>query len=137
MKENDSNLINDEEEEEEKEIEQNPSHIDDISTRRLNEVNQNRSNELLFKVRSKDEVIKVDNCSFINDIKKISTFYFCSCSKEEFYPICEACAKQCHQAHNPTQTIQGIYICKCGESNHQITEENENIFKERKESHGR
>ena len=137
MKENDSNLINDEEEEEEKEIEQNPSHIDDISTRRLNEVNQNRSNELLFKVRSKDEVIKVDNCSFINDIKKISTFYFCSCSKEEFYPICEACAKQCHQAHNPTQTIQGIYICKCGESNHQITEENENIFKERKKSHGR
>ena len=134
MKENDNNLIN-EEEEEEKEIDQNPSHIEDISTKRINEVNQN--NELLFKVPSKDEVIKVDNCSFINDIKKISTFYFCSCSKEEFYPICEACAKQCHQAHNPTQTIQGIYICKCGECNHQITEENENIFKERKKSHGR
>ena len=133
MKENNSNLIN-EEEEEEKEIEHNQSNIDDLSSRRLLE---RRNDPLLFKVPSKEEVIKVDNCSFINEIKKISTFYFCSCSKEEFYPICEACAKQCHQAHNPTQTIQGIYICKCGECNHLITEENENIFKERKKTHGR
>ena len=133
MKENNSNLIN-EDEEEEKEIEHNQSNIDDLSSRRLLE---RRNDPLLFKVPSKEEVIKVDNCSFINEIKKISTFYFCSCSKEEFYPICEACAKQCHQAHNPTQTIQGIYICKCGECNHLITEENENIFKERKKTHGR
>ena len=137
MKENNNNLINDEEEEEEKEIEPNPNNIEDISTRRLEQIEARQNNALLFKVPSKEEVIKVDNCSFINEIKKISTFYFCSCSKEEFYPICEACAKQCHSAHNPTQTIQGIYICKCGECNHQITDENEQIFKERKKSHGR
>ena len=134
MKENNSNLIDDGEEEE-KEIEPNPSNLDDMSSRRINEVNKN--NPLCFKVPSKEEVIKVDNCSFINEVKKISTFYFCSCSKEEFYPICEACANQCHHAHNPTQTIQGIYICKCGECNHLITDENENMFKERKKTHGR
>ena len=134
MKEN-NNLIN-EDEEEEKEVDKIPSQIEDISTRRLHD-SQNIDNELLFKVPSKEEVIKVENCSFINEIKKISTFYFCSCSKEEFYPICEACAQQCHQAHNPTQTIQGIYNCKCGECNHQINEENEEIFKERKKTHGR
>jgi hypothetical protein len=133
MKENNANLINDDEEEE-KELEQNPSNLGDISSQRINEI---RTNALSFKVPSKEEVIKVDNCSFINEVKKISTFYFCSCSKEEFYPICEACAKQCHKAHNPTQTIQGIYICKCGECNHLITNENENIFKERKKTHGR
>ena len=134
MKENDTNLINDEEEEE-KEIHSNPSNLGDISTRRLEQ--QNIDNPLSFKVPSKEEVIKVDNCSFINEVKKISTFYFCSCSKEEFYPICEACANQCHQVHNPTQTIQGIYICKCGECNHQITEENEKFFHERKKTYGR
>ena len=133
MKENNASLIN-EDEEEEKELEQNPSNLGDISSQRINEI---RTNALSFKVPSKEEVIKVDNCSFINEVKKISTFYFCSCSKEEFYPICEACAKQCHKAHNPTQTIQGIYICKCGECNHLITNENENIFKERKKTHGR
>ena len=133
MKENNANLINDDEEEE-KELEQNPSNLGDISSQRINEI---RTNALSFKVPSKEEVIKVDNCSFINEVKKISTFYFCSCSKEEFYPICEACAKQCHKAHNPSQTIQGIYICKCGECNHLITNENENIFKERKKTHGR
>ena len=133
MKENNASLIN-EDEEEEKELEQNPSNLGDISSQRINEI---RTNSLSFKVPSKEEVIKVDNCSFINEVKKISTFYFCSCSKEEFYPICEACAKHCHKAHNPTQTIQGIYICKCGECNHLITNENENIFKERKKTHGR
>ena len=134
MKEN-NNLINDEKEEE-KEVDKIPSQLEDISSKRLSD-RHNIDNELLFKVPSKEEVIKVENCSFINEIKKISTFYFCSCSKEEFYPICEACAQQCHQAHNPTQTIQGIYICKCGECNHQINEENEEIFKERKKTHGR
>ena len=66
MKENNKNLINDEEEEEEKEIEPNPNNIEDISTRRLEQIEARQSNALLFKVPSKEDVIKVDKCSFIN-----------------------------------------------------------------------
>ena len=87
---------------------------------------------LTFKTRSEKEVIKVQNCTFANDVKAISTFYFCSCSKEDFYPICEACAKICHAEHNPSLNIRGIYICKCGEYNHEITENNLRTFQERK-----
>ena len=105
MKETDLNLIN--EEEDEKEI---PSHLDEVSIKNMNDTNPNMKNELFFNVPSKEEMIKVENCFFLNDIKKISTFYFCSCSKEEFYPICEPCAKQCHKRHNPTQTIKGMII---------------------------
>ena len=67
MKEN-NNLIN-EDEEEEKEVEKIPSQIEDISTKRLHD-SRNPDNILLFKVPSKEEVIKVENCSFINEIKK-------------------------------------------------------------------
>ena len=95
-----------------------------------------RDKKLLFNVRHRDEIIQVEDCAFINDVKEVSTFYFCPCSNEEFYPICEACAKQCHKKHNPTQTIKGIYTCKCGECNHQISAENERIFEERKKSIG-
>ena len=82
----------------------------------------NQEKDLLtFKTRTEKEVIKVQDCTFANDVKTISTFYFCSCSKEDFYPICEACAKICHAEHNPSLNIRGIYICKCGEYNHEIT----------------
>ena len=131
MKEN-MDLIN-EEEEEIKDIQNQPEELDNIETRIQNGNDQNNIDvQLLSKVPSKEEIIKVENCSFIKETKKRSTFYFCSCSKEEFYPICEACALKCHNIHKPTQTIQGIYICKCGECNHEITEENEKIFRERK-----
>ena len=86
---------------------------------------------LSFKTRSEKDVIKVTECTFANDVKAISTFYFCSCSKEDFYPICEACAKKCHAEHNPSLNIRGIYICKCGECNHEITEDNIKTFYER------
>ena len=132
MKEKDMNLIN-EEEEEINDIANHPEQLDDIDTRVHNQANQNNaSNQLLLKIPTKEEIIKVENCSFIKETKKISTFYFCSCSTEEFYPICEACALKCHKIHHPTQTIRGIYTCKCGECNHQLTEENERIFQERK-----
>ena len=126
------NLIN-EEEEEINDIANHPDQLDNIDNIIQNQVAQNNNNDqLLLKIPTKEDIIKVENCSFIKETKKISTFYFCSCSKEEFYPICEACALKCHQIHKPTQTIRGIYICKCGECNHQITEENEKIFQERK-----
>ena len=125
MKEKNMDLINEEEVEEEiNEIANQPGQLDDIDTRIQNQENQNNdNNQLLLKIPTKEEIIKVENCSFIKETKKISTFYFCSCSTEEFYPICEACALKCHQIHKPTQTIRGIYICKCGECNHQLTEE--------------
>ena len=50
MKENNNNLINDEEEEEEKEIEPNPNNIEDISTRRLEQIEARQSNALLYLV---------------------------------------------------------------------------------------
>ena len=54
MNENDNNLINDEEDEEEKEVEpnQNPSQLEDISTRRLDDA-RIRDNALLFKFQVK------------------------------------------------------------------------------------
>ena len=133
MKENNMNLIN-EEEEEINDIQNQANNIEHINTNTIQQQPSQSSvnNQLLCKVPSKEEIIKVENCSFIKETKKISIFYFCSCSKEEFYPICEACALKCHKIHKPTQTIKGIYICKCGECNHQITEENEKIFNERK-----
>ena len=81
-------------------------------------------NDLYSKAKPESEVIKVPLCTFANDVKTVSTFYFCSCSKEDFFPICEACAKTCHKDHNPSLNIQGIYTCKCGESNHEITPAN-------------
>ena len=132
MKENNIELIN-EEEEEINNIENQANNLEEINTNIHQQQSQSSvNNQLLCKVPSKEEIIKVENCSFIKQTKKISIFYFCSCSKEEFYPICEACAHKCHQIHKPTQTIKGIYTCKCGECNHQITEENEKIFGERK-----
>ena len=132
MKEIDMNLIN-EEEEEINDNRNQEGQIEQIDIAVQSQDSQNKLvNQLLFKIPSKDEIIKVENCTFIKENKKISTYYFCSCSKEEFYPICEACALKCHKSHKPTQTIKGIYICKCGECNHQITEESEKIFEERK-----
>ena len=126
MKENDS-LIDDEAEEEE--INNNLNQIDNISQ---NQNPPDNSNTMIFsQIPIKEEIIKVDNCSYIKETKKISTFYFCSCSKEEFHPICEACAQNCHKMHKPSQTIKGIYVCKCGECNHQITEESEQLFQDR------
>lgn len=91
-------------------------------------------NDLYSKAKPESEVIKVPLCTFANDVKTVSTFYFCSCSKEDFFPICEACAKTCHKDHNPSLNIQGIYTCKCGESNHEITPANEATFNQRKQS---
>ena len=134
MKEKDLNLIN-EEEEEINNISNQQDHLEEINTQIQNQPSQNNADpQLLYEVPSKDDIIKVENCSFIKETKKRSTFYFCSCSKEEFYPICEACALKCHKIHKPTQTIIGIYKCKCGECNHEITEENEKIFRERKKN---
>lgn len=86
------------------------------------------------EAQKESDVIKVPLCTFANDVKTVSTFYFCSCSKEDFFPICEACAKTCHKDHNPSLNIQGIYICKCGEKNHEITAENEQTFIQRKQN---
>ena len=132
MKEKDMNLIN-EEEEEINDIGNQEAQIEQIDNAAQSQHGHNNVIiQNLFKRPSTDEIIKIENCTFMKENKKISTFYFCSCSKEEFYPICEACALKCHKIHKPTQTIRGIYICKCGECNHQITEESEKIFEERK-----
>ena len=99
--------------------------------------NQNPPNinpDLYFKAKLESEVIKVPQCTFANDVKTVTTFYFCSCSKEDFFPICEACARTCHKDHNPSLNIHGIYTCKCGENNHEITQANEATFNQRKQS---
>ena len=133
MLEKQENLIEEEAEEEINDIENEPYQVPDIDTKTENlKKGEIDSEQYLSQVPKKEEIIKVENCSLIKEIKKKSTFYFCSCSTEEFYPLCEACALKCHNIHKPTQTIQGIYKCKCGECNHQITEENEKIFQERK-----
>jgi hypothetical protein len=88
--------------------------------------------ELDFKAKAEDEVIKVAKCTYANDFKGQSTFYFCQCSVEEFYPICEACAEKCHKHHNPTLKLQGIYTCMCGKGNHHIHKENERRYNEKK-----
>ena len=88
--------------------------------------------ELDFKAKAEDEVIKVPKCTYANDFKGLSTFYFCQCSVEEFYPICEACAEKCHKHHNPTLKLQGTYTCMCGKGNHHIHKENERRYNEKK-----
>lgn len=87
-----------------------------------------------FKAKSEDEVIKVPKCTYANDVKILSTFFFCQCSSEEdFYPICDACAQKCHKKHNPALKIDGIYTCMCGKCNHVITKENERRLKEKRQ----
>ena len=89
-------------------------------------------NNYIFKAKSEIEVIKVPKCTYSNDVKEKSKYYLCQCSPEEFFPICEGCAKKCHLHHNPTLELEGVYICQCGKNNHLLTKANEELFHEKK-----
>jgi hypothetical protein len=91
-----------------------------------------REDQLDFKAKVEDEVIKVSKCTYANDIKTSTIFYFCQCSAEDFYPICEACAQKCHKSHYPALRLEGIYTCMCGKGNHVISKDNEKRIKEKK-----
>lgn len=91
-----------------------------------------REDHLDFKAKVEDEVIKVSKCTYANDIKISTIFYFCQCSAEDFYPICEACAQKCHKSHNPALRLEGVYTCMCGKGNHVISKDNEKRIKEKK-----
>ena len=91
----------------------------------------NANNVKAFKAKTEDEVIKVKDCTFANEIKDESRkFFFCPCSSKDCSPICQACASKCHADHKPSVFVEGIYECKCGVNNHVISEKLENYFKE-------
>ena len=94
--------------------------------------NNYQINNLIFKAKSEKEVIKVPKCTYANDVKEKSKYFLCQCSSEEFYPICEGCAKKCHSHHGPALELEGVYICMCGKTNHLITQENEKRFNDKK-----
>lgn len=87
---------------------------------------------LIFQAKGEAEVIKVPNCTYANDIREKSKYFLCQCSAEEFYPICEGCAKKCHSHHGPTLELEGVYTCMCGKTNHLLTPENEKRFNNKK-----
>jgi hypothetical protein len=79
-----------------------------------------------------NEIIKVPKCTYSNDVKYSTTYYFCQCSEDLFYPICISCADKCHKHHEPSLKMEGIYQCQCGMSNHNIgTEHDERLLKRR------
>ena len=72
----------------------------------INESLEKHKEDFFFKIKPKEEVIKIQDCAFINLSKKVLPYYFCSCSNHFFHPICEACAKTCHKDHNPTFVLK-------------------------------
>ena len=90
------------------------------------------------KPKEEHDIIKVRDCTYSNDFKKPTTYFFCQCSDKQLYPICVACAKSCHKEHSPTLQMEGIYECECGKDNHNVSEKNnETIFKRKNESSNR
>ena len=96
--------------------------------------NTNYEDSLLLKPLNEKEVIKVPKCNFNNDIKHSTTYYFCQCSEEMFYPVCIACAETCHKHHEPSLKMEGVYECQCGISNHNIGPEYDERFRTRRET---
>ena len=91
----------------------------------------NVNNVKAFKAKTEDEVIKVKDCTFANDIKdEKRKYYFCPCSSKDCSPICEACASTCHKHHEPSVCVEGIYECKCGVHNHVISQNLEKYYNE-------
>ena len=91
----------------------------------------NANNVKGFKAKTEDEVIRVKDCTFANDIKdEKRKFFFCPCSSKDCSPICEACALSCHKHHEPSVSVEGIYECKCGVNNHVISSKLENYYNE-------
>ena len=86
---------------------------------------------LVFKSRSEEEVLKVPGCAYANDLKS-AIYYFCQCSHEDFFPICSACAEHCHSKHYPALRLQGSYTCLCGKNNHFVSDDNERRIAEKK-----
>ena len=89
-------------------------------------------NDLDFKAKEEADIIKVAGCTYANDSKVKSTFFFCQCSSEDFYPVCKACAESCHADHKPGLKLKGVYVCMCGKNNHVITHENNKRFQDKK-----
>ena len=87
---------------------------------------------LIFLAKSETDVIKVAKCTYANDVKDKAKYFLCSCSAEDFYPICEGCAAKCHKHHSPALELEGIYTCMCGKTNHLINQENEKRFTDKK-----
>ncbi len=91
----------------------------------------NVNNVKAFKAKTEDEVIKVKDCTFANDITdEKRKYYFCPCSSKDCSPICEACASTCHKHHEPSVSVEGIYECKCGVHNHVISQNLEKYYNE-------
>ena len=85
--------------------------------------------------KTEEEVIRVANCTYANPQRQ-SKYFLCNCSSSTkgFEPICQACAFHCHKSHHPTLEISGVNKCSCGYCNHMITQEMENIAKEKTEN---
>jgi hypothetical protein len=71
-----------------------------------------------FNAKGVGEVVKVRKCTFANDDVESKNFYICPCKGDKFYPICEACALNCHATHRPAQLINENFICLCGKDGH-------------------
>jgi len=97
-----------------------------------NDTNNLSNRDIDFKAKEEGDIIKVPRCTYANDIKVKSTFFFCQCSSEDFYPVCKACAESCHADHKPGLKLTGVYICLCGKNNHVITSENNKRFQDKK-----
>ena len=85
-----------------------------------------------FKTKSYEEIIKVPECRYTQEDTNKQVYYFCRCSTNTYFPICESCATSCHGEHNPKFSIEGYFECNCGLRNHTITRKNELKFQESK-----
>ena len=83
-----------------------------------------------FICKSEEEVVKVPNCTYCNEVNSTSKYFLCTCSTSSkgFDLICEACAQHCHKKHSPTLEVPGANLCSCGLNNHIITPEMKEMF---------
>ena len=77
-----------------------------------------------FSARDFSEVVKVRRCSYAND-EECTSYFICNQVdqiRSEFFPICEACAVECHKDHRPARIqVDGFGLtCKCGEAGHKL-----------------
>jgi hypothetical protein len=101
--------------------------------RNRSNINVNLTEKSLLPLKERD-VIKNPKCNYNNDVNYATTYYFCQCSEDLFYPVCSSCAVTCHKNHKPTLKMTGIYECQCGIHNHNVDTEHDIRLKNRKEN---
>ena len=52
-----------------------------------------QQNNFDFTMKSREQVLKVKQCTYTNDVTSKAYYYICQCVTEDFAPVCETVQK--------------------------------------------